>query len=248
MFSELKWIALAATLALAGAHAPQKVAAQQWAQERMNWKVSCSVDRGAYRKSGDTHLFTPSANRCTGGTYQQRTELTGKTIRVNRPATYLFETNISIQSDVALRNQDTGLFAVFQVHSDQSRDGCAPPMSLIWNGRNQLEIFSDYSRTGGSNFCEENTALTRARHTGPTLQRGGTVQNLRVLLEFDGSGGFDMTAFVDGKRAITGSYTPNRAAGYVPLESVYMKHGVYSPERWPYEMRSKGLRVLRARN
>lgn len=219
---------------------PSAAAAQDtWTMARANWRVSCNVDSGAYQKLGDTHVFAPSRNHCSGGSYQQRSELTSNDFAISNAQTLLFDTTIQFQTP------SLGSFTIFQVHSEQSRAGCAPPLALSVKSDGRLEFFSDYSRSSRSDFCLANQSLRAARHTGPRLRRDGIAQKLQMALSFDGQGGFAATAYLDGQQALSGTYTPNTASGFLPLRTVYLKHGVYSPERWDYQLISHGLRLLR---
>lgn len=219
---------------------PGEVAAQDaWTKVKANWRVSCGVDSGAYHNTGDTHVFAPSRNQCSGGIYQQRSELTSSNFDIRKAQTLLLDATIQFQAP----NSDN--FTIFQVHSEQSREGCAPPLALNVKGDGRLEFFSDYSRSSRTDFCVANRSLRSARHTGPRLRRDGVAQKLQVAVAFDGRGGFTATVYIDGQQSLSGSYTPNTASGFVPLSTVYFKHGVYSPKRWDYRLVSQGLRLLR---
>lgn len=221
--------------------APATHAQQSWSAVNAGWRVSCGVDSGSHTSSGGTHTFRPSSNRCSGGFYQQRAELTSRTFNVRDRQRLLFETTVQ------MRAAGSGEFTLFQIHSEDSREGCAPPVAMNVRGNGSFEFFSDYSRSSGSNFCVPNNSLRAARHSGPRFQRNGTPQKLQVVLEFDGSGGFTLIALLDDRQVITGRYAPNTSEGYVPLRSIYLKHGVYSEHRWDYEMQSAGLSLRQQR-
>lgn len=225
---------------IAWSYLPVDAAAQEaWTKLRTNWRVSCGVDPGAYQKIGDTHVFAPSSNRCSGGSYLQRSELTSPNFDIRTPQTLLFDTTIQ------LKTQSSGNFIIFQLHSEQSRGGCAPPLALNVKKDGRLEFFSDYSRSSQSNSCVANRDLRSARHTGPRLRRDGVAQRFQVAVSFDGRGGFLATAIIDGQQVLSGDYVPNNAAGYVPLRTAYFKHGIYSPRKWDYRLVSQSPRLLR---
>lgn len=216
------------------------MAQTNWRSVNMGWETSCEPDRGSISRSRKVITFRTSSNNCVGGIFNQRAELHSKFISVNRRITYMFESTISMQTD------SREGFIFFQVHD--GRNGCSPPMSLRWRENNTLSFDSNYTRDQGMDGCVVNHELQNARFSGPRLRRDGTPFNFRAILEFDGDGNFDITVFIDGVQVLGGHYQPSDDPSFVASPRFYMKHGVYSQFVWPYEMRSEGIRVLRARN
>ncbi|WP_267139398.1 hypothetical protein [Anianabacter salinae] len=203
----------------------------------MGWDTSCGVDAGALSRSGADYVFRTSKNKCTGGIYLQRSEIFSDNIRIDSPATYLFETTMSFR---ASQPEDA---VVFQIHD--GRNGCAPPMSLRWRGNGELSFDSDYTRDQGMQGCTPNQQMRSARFTGPRLVRDGRAYAMRVFLTFDGQGGFAVQVAADGRAVLQGAYVPPADPAFVRSSRFYMKHGVYSQRMFDYEMRSSGMRVLR---
>lgn len=209
-----------------------------WRIVDLGWETSCGVDRGSIERSGSTYAFRTSSNHCSGGIFNQRAEITSDDIAVSERSAFLFESTISFSS------QSTEPFILFQVHD--GRNGCSPPMSLRWRSDNTLSFDSDYTRGQGMAGCVENQGLRSARYLGPTLRRDGTPYELQVLLVFHGQGAFDIAVRLDGADVLSGRYEPTADPSFVTSSRFYMKHGVYSREVWPYEMRSEGMRLFRA--
>ncbi len=216
------------------------LAQSNWRPVNLGWGVSCGADRGSITRSRKVRVFRTSANHCSGGIFNQRAEINTDNISINREITYLFETTVSFTSE---SNEP---FVIFQIHD--GRNGCSPPLSVRWQSNNTLSFDSDYTRDQGMDGCVQNREMRNARYSGPRLQRNGTPYQFRALLDFDGNGNFDVTIFIDGAAAISGHYQPSIDPGFVASSRFYMKHGVYSHFVWPYELRSEGMRVLRARN
>jgi len=149
-------------------------------------------------------------------------------------------------STVSMRTGSREGFIFFQIHD--GRNGCSPPMSLRWGENNTLSFDSDYTRDQGMNGCVENRELRNARYSGPRLRRDGTQYHFQAIVEFDGSGDFDVSAYIDGAVVITGHYQPSNDPEFVASPRFYLKHGVYSQFEWPYEMVSENMRVYRAQN
>lgn len=206
----------------------------------LSWKTSCGADRGSITRSGSTYTFRTSKNHCTGGIFNQRAELTSSDISVRRQVTYVFS------SEVAMTTQSNEPFIIFQIHD--GRFGCSPPMSLRWQGNGTLSFDSDYTKGKGMAGCVENRSLRNARYHGSALRRDGTAYQLQVKLAFDGEGSFDVEAAVNGDRVLSGTYSPPNDPQFLRSKRFYMKHGVYSKNRWDYELRSRGVRVVQARN
>ena len=87
--------------------------------------------------------------------------------------------------------------------------------------------------------------MVSARYTGPRLRRDGTVYKLQVRLQFDGAAGFTTTVFLDGRKVMSGAYSPPSDAKYFKSKRYYMKHGVYSRHMWAYEFTSNDVTVMR---
>lgn len=118
-------------------------------------------------------------------------------------------------------------------------------MSLRWTGRNTLRFDSDYTRGKGMAGCFENWGLRNAIYDGQPLKRDGTTYDLAVTVAFDGKGSFDVTVRIDGAVALSGKYEPSSDSQLLTSKRFFMKHGVYSQDRFEYEMRSTGMWVLR---
>lgn len=202
-----------------------------------SWKTSCGVDSGSIKKSGSTYTFRTSKNHCAGGIFNQRAELTSSNISVGSKATYRFSTTLE------MRSKSKEPFIVFQVHD--GRNGCSPPLSLRWGSGGALSFDSDYTKGKGMSGCVENRSLRNAGYRGPSLKRDGTPYKLQVSLAFDGNGGFDVSASVNGKPSISGNYSPPEDPQFLRSKRFYMKHGVYSRNLFDYELKSTGVRVGR---
>jgi hypothetical protein len=205
----------------------------------VSWKTSCGADRGSITKSGSSYVFKTSKNYCTGGIFNQRAELTSSDISVRRKVTHTFSSN------VAMKTGSGEPFILFQIHD--GRNGCAPPMSLRWQGNGSLSFDSDYTKGKGMAGCVENRELRNAGYRGPSLKRNGTAYDLQVALMFDGNGAFDVAVSIDGKQVLSGKYSPPDDPQFLRSTRFYMKHGVYSRNRWDYELTSKGVKVSQAR-
>ena len=216
------------------------VAQDSWRSARMGWEVSCGVDRGSLERQKDRYTFRTSSNRCPGGIFAQRSELSSDHLSVNRPATYLFETTLQMMT------ASSEPFVVFQIHD--GRNGCAPPMSVRWQSNNTLSFDSDYTMNRGMDGCFPNNELRKARYNGPRLSRDGNPHLFRARITFDGLGGFDIAVEVDGVLALSGRYAPPVDTKYMRSQKFYFKHGVYSQRVWRYELVSSGMRMLQARN
>jgi hypothetical protein len=216
------------------------VAQDSWRVARMGWEISCGVDRGSLERQQDRYIFRTSSNRCQGGIFAQRSEISSDHLSVNRPATYLFDTTLQMMT------ASDEPFVVFQIHD--GRNGCAPPMSVRWQSNNTLSFDSDYTMDRGMDGCVQNNELMNARYSGPRLSRDGNPHLFRARITFDGQGGFDITIEVDGISALSGRYAPPDDARFIRSKRFYFKHGVYSQRVWPYELVSTGMRMLQARN
>lgn len=204
-----------------------------------SWRTSCAVDRGSIVKNGSTYVFKTSKNHCTGGIFKQRAELTSSDISVRSKVNYVFS------STVAMKAKSTEPFILFQIHD--GRFGCSPPMSLRWQANGSLSFDSDYTKGKGMAGCVENRGLRNAGYRGPSLKRNGTAYDLQVGLMFDGDGAFDVAVSIDGKKVLSGKYSPPDDPQFLRSKRFYMKHGVYSRNQWDYEFTSSSMRVSKAR-
>ena len=64
------------------------------------WKISCGVDGGAIVRKGAKWIFKTSKNRCGGGIFKQRAELSSpKALKLSTKAKYEFQTVFRMLSD-----------------------------------------------------------------------------------------------------------------------------------------------------
>lgn len=194
------------------------------------WHVSCSVDRGSILHRGSDWIFRTSSNHCPGGIFNQRAEISSDHINVSHRGNYLFETTI------AMTTASTERFAVFQIHD--GRMGCAPPLKLDVEPNGAISLTSDI-KTGPGESCIRGAISEQSRNG--VIRRDGTSHALRVLLEFDGTGSFTATVWVDGTAHLSGRYEIQ--TGQYRPESYYFKHGVYSLNMFDYELVSSGMDV-----
>lgn len=203
------------------------------------WRISCGVDNGAIVKKGKTRTFRTSSNHCPGGTFNQRAEISTGSVPPNHKGTYLFSSTISMSSTSRER------FDVFQIHDE--RWGCAPPLKLEVMGNGRLSLDSEYKigSAPGDN-CRKNRPFSD-QASQARIQRDGTEYLLEVVVDFDGAGGFRIWIRLDGSTQITGQYAPPRGQGYFDSKKFYFKHGVYSKNMFPYELKSTNMRVRRVK-
>jgi hypothetical protein len=214
-------------------------AGEYWKKESASWKISCGVDKGSIvRKSGTTYVFKTSSNKCVSrGTYDQRAEISGLYLSASKKASYKFTATIQMETDSSEQ------FTVFQVHD--GRGSCAPPLKIHWTRSNTLLFYSSHSLDKGAHDCVENEALVKQRYTGPRLRRDGTPYELTVVLDFDGSGGFAATVFVDNINSLSGFYTPPDDKRFFRSNRFWLKHGHYSKNAWPYTLTSSNITTYR---
>lgn len=206
-----------------------------------NWGINCAgqdkitpargADKGTvtYSKSDDTWTFTKSRNYCQGGFFEQRAELITSKISPKSNKSYLFETDFSFTSESNER------FSIFSLHD--TRDGCAPPAQLHVNPDGRIWIASDV-KVGAGEQCIRGRLGTSS---SARILRDGTEQNLRVLVNFDGDGGFLITVWLDGKRQFKEKYSPQKN-GY-KSKTFHFNHGVYSQAMFDYIMKSRNVKV-----
>lgn len=200
------------------------------------WKVSCGADPGSISRKGKVWVFRTSSNHCPGGFWQQRAELSTQSVPPTIRGAYLF------RSVVAMTSSSTQKFDIFQIHD--GRMGCAPPLKVEVQSSGRLKLVSDI-KTGPGESCIRgvlNDAASRGR-----LPRDGSEHELRVLLQFDGTGAFDVTVWLDGKAEISGRYVQPTLPGAYRAQKFYFKHGVYSQYGFPYVMTSRDMSVRKVR-
>lgn len=66
------------------------------------------------------------------------------------------------------------------------------------------------------------------------------------MIDFDGTGGFDMALWLDDVLQLSGRYQPSNRATFVP-EKYYFKHGVYGPRQFSYVLNSAGVSVRKVK-
>ncbi|MGV2069041.1 hypothetical protein ACQZ5K_26540 [Agrobacterium sp. 22-226-1] len=202
-----------------------------------SWRNSCDADRSAIEQTGSGYVFRPAVNRCAGGFFKQRAEITSEKVSITRPARYVLSSRVSMTSKASEP------FIFFQVQHEGFK--CSPPLSLRWLGNGKLSFDSDYVTVPGNPQCPENGDMRSARHQGQVLKRDGTQYEVSIALVFDGDGAFDAVVSVNGRPVLSGKYDPPRDAKFVRSKSFYFKHGVYSRRMFEYEFRSNGLGLRR---
>ena len=197
-----------------------------------NWKVSCSVDKGSQRKSGNTITFKTSKNRCKGGTFGQRSEIKSGHISAKRKGTYEFRSTVSFTSKASEK------FDIFQIHD--GRSGCAPPLKLTVLSNGSLNFGSHYQTSDDKTAankkklkCDNVRSLTE-KYSRRKIYKNGTSQDLIVRIAFNGSGGFKATVYLDGKFQMEGDYAPSKDGVHYQSPHFYFKHGVYSKNMFDY--------------
>lgn len=199
-----------------------------------NWKVSCGADAGSIRHSQGVWTFRTSSNHCPGGIFNQRAEISTDPVPPSHKGAYLFTTN------VAMRSPTTGKFGIFQIHD--GRLGCAPPLTVTVESDGRLFLTSDI-KTGPGESCIR--GQLSGRRSAASIRRDGTEQELKVLVELTGAGGFHVTVWLDGKAQISGSFSSDATPQAYKPKKFYFKHGVYSQKIFPYTLTSRGMRVKR---
>lgn len=200
------------------------------------WSISCSVGKGAIKRRANVWTFRTSKNKCSNGSWKQRAEIRTEKISPNHKGAYLFRTTVAM---TARRREK---FDIFQIHD--GRSGCAPPLKLTVLGSGQIELVSEINKNSGKRCIR--TRLS-SRFSRDRLKRDGTEQELKVLVEFDGRGGFVATVWIDGVVQISGTYKSPSIKGAYKSRHFYFKHGVYSPKIFTYEMTSRGMKVAKVR-
>ena len=199
------------------------------------WSVSCGVDKGSIQKKGKTRIFKTSTNHCTGGTFNQRAEITSKKVSRNHKGKYQFTSTISMTND---KNEK---FDIFQMHD--GRDGCAPPLKVTVLGNGRFKLDADY-KTGKGESCVRDV-FAQSKKSNVVFKRNGQMQQLDVVVDFLGKQRFSVQVFLDGNLAAQGNYSPPEGQGYITSRHFYFKHGVYSKRMFDYEMVSQNMSVKR---
>lgn len=198
-----------------------------------NWQVSCGADPGSVRRVGGAWEFRTSSNHCPGGTFNQRAEINTGNFPTNRAGSFLFRSNVSISTPTSRE------FSIFSIHD--GRDGCAPPLQLFVQPNGRMYVATAV-KTGAGESCVDG----RLGRVSPNIiRRDGSEQELEVLVNFDGNGGFDVTIMLDGKVQISGSYAAPESSNAIVSERFYFKHGLYSRTVFDYVMISRGVNVSR---
>jgi hypothetical protein len=201
------------------------------------WKVSCGADPGAIVKKGNTYTFKTSTNRCPGGSWKQRAEISTAHESPRLKGAYRFSTYVAVTSPSTQR------FDIFQMHD--GRLGCAPPLKLEVMSSGHLTFDADYKiGTEPGNNCVKAQSML-GQKSKKRIRRDGTEYKLEVIIDFNGQGGFRVWAYLDGTPQINASYSPPRGQGYFESEKNYFKHGSYSQVMFPYTITSRDMRVSR---
>lgn len=200
------------------------------------WKISCSVDKGAITKKRGIYTFKTSNNRCPGGTFNQRAEINSEKVPPTTRGAYLFKTT------VAMMSRSNEQFDIFQIHD--GRDGCAPPLKVQVGPNGTIRLQSAVKLGPGENCKPEDRTTGRS---DIKLGRNGTQQDLRVLIQFDGKGGFSTHVWLDDRLAVKGNYTPSTIPTAFRSKHFYFKHGVYSKNMFEYQMTSSDMNVRKVK-
>ncbi len=194
------------------------------------WEISCSVDKGSITGRGANWVFKTSANKCSGGTFQQRAEISSrKAISTSTNAIYNFQSFFKFTSFDYDKE-----FDIFQVHD--GRYGCAPPLKVSVNSLGRLKLYSDY--TTGPNQCIKDVIKFHSPG-GTKIKRDGTQYKMNVYLNFDGTAGFEVEVYIDDELQVSGKYSPPSQEKFVLSRYYYFKHGVYSKKIFDFKLESK---------
>ncbi len=203
-----------------------------------NWITSCSVDPGSIAKSNGEYTFRTSKNRCykkgttqITGIFRQRAEIatTSEKLPANESGAYEFKTRFTLKETGFLPTKNK--FDIFQIHD--GRNGCAPPLKVGFNSTSRLYVRADY-KTGDGESCVRNAMY----NTGTTpILRNGTAYTLRIIIDFDGAGSFDVSVYLNDVLEIEDTYTPPKTG--FKSKYFFFKHGVYSQNIFDYELKSK---------
>ena len=210
---------------------------QYWGKPKAitGWKISCGVDDGAIVKKGTKWIFKTSENRCSGGIFKQRAEISSpKALKLSTKAKYEFETVFRMLSDES-GAPNLEKFEIFQIHD--GRLGCAPPLSVGFLKTGKVRLLGDYKiGVADGQSCDREVIFD----VGDTVvNRDGTEYKLNVILTFDGKSSFKVSVYLDDKLETEGEYSPPLKNGYFKSKYYYFKHGVYSQNLFNYELNSK---------
>ncbi|WP_374637859.1 hypothetical protein [Paracoccus sp. (in: a-proteobacteria)] len=199
-----------------------------------NWRISCGADKGSISHTRGVWTFKTSGNHCGGGIFNQRAEIETDSVPPSHKGAYLFTARVAMRSPQAER------FGIFQVHD--GRLGCAPPLTVTVERDGRLFLVSDI-KTGKGESCIR--GQLSGRRSAAHIRRDGTEQELKVLIEFTGAGGFRVTIWIDGAMQLSGSFSSDATPQAYKPKKFYFKHGVYSLNRFPYTLTSTGMSVRR---
>ena len=200
-----------------------------------NWDVSCGAEPGAVVNEDDSWTFRPSRDFCNANSPDRRSEIASGRISATTRGAWLFSTYVTLRVD------RYAPFDIFRVHD--GRTGCTPPLKLNVTEKGRLRFVAGLPSPEGQECVT--TDLTAEPSQG-LLRRDGVEQKLEILVVFDGSGGFEATAMLDGRPELKGVYVPGdpqpaRGAGFE------FRHGVFTPEDFAFELQSRDLSVSRVR-
>lgn len=218
----------------------------------------CSRGQDA-RQLPSVVTLTPRKN-CKGdgtSTFGQRNELRTDAFSSNRKAKYVFESDVSFnveQNSIAQFEK----FMIFQVHTGITAGGCTPPLVVEvssdsigfrggwWGGKrkkthkgniqaeNCLEVAVRDRKVSSVKEMRQANAVQPAKHM---FKRDGTVQHLRVEVDFKGDKSFETVVFIDGNEILRGIYSPPYDTKRYSVQSQYaLKFGLYSFKNFDYNM------------
>ena len=200
------------------------------------WNISCSVDDGSITRKGNNWIFKTSKNRCEGGTFNQRAELSSPSaLKLATKAKYEFQSIFRMESKESSGLSNLEEFEIFQVHD--GRLGCAPPLSVGFLKTGKVRLLGDYKiGTADGQNCDKKIMFD----VGDTVvKRDGTEYKLNVVLEFNGNSSFKVAVYINDRLEALGKYSPPIEKGYFKSKYYYFKHGVYSQNMFSYELNSK---------
>ena len=212
------------------------VATPTLANKLNDWRISCGADKGAIKKQKGTWTFKTSSNHCPGGIFKQRAELATRHVSPNIKGAYRFSTFVSMTT------KSNEKFGIFQIHD--GRLGCAPPLKVDVRRDGRLELVSDV-KTGPGESCVRGKLSRQVSRD--ILRRDGTEQKLDILIEFNGTGSFKATIWIDDKPQISGWYHPSTKANAWLPEKFFFKHGNYSQRVYDYVMTSRKMKVTKVK-
>ena len=200
-----------------------------------DWNTSCGVDPGSITRDGNTWTFKTSKNKCSGGIFNQRAEISTHKHKLppNVQGKYEFETMFTFKDNSFMWTEGCD---IFQIHD--GRDGCAPPLKVGFLRDGTIRVVADY-KTGPGESCIRDVMFktgyqTRGSDTTKLLRNGVTQYKLNVVLDFDGEGGFDVEVYLNDILEIKDQYTPPET-GY-RSKHFFFKHGVYSKNIFDYKL------------